>query len=360
MHRTIRVKSAADTAAFFQLFCSDTPSKRYAFGINEYAESLARIADIDGYIDDFTVKSDWLGKPVLRLADVAPDSLIVSCVTASFPVRALCNLAAAGILNYVDYFSLADASGGRLPQVSAITETRADFSQHAEDYAWVRRCLSDDASRETFDRLLDFRLKADLRAMTQFDYAAERQYFEPFLELGKAEVFVDGGGFDGYTSAEFARRNPSFSAIHLFEPSAETLAVARQRLASVSPVVFHQLGLYDRPTSLHFDSSAGSASRIAEDGSVIIEVARLDDVVAQPVSFVKMDLEGAELAALRGARQHIAADHPKLAVAVYHRPSDFWEIPRFVLGVCDDYRVFLRHYTEGWTETVMFFVPKRA
>ncbi len=49
---------------------------------------------------------------------------------------------------------------------------------------------------------------------------------------------------------------------------------------------------------------------------------------------------------------------PKLAVAVYHDPAHFWQVPEIILGVRNDYNVHLRHYTEGWTETVMVFVPK--
>jgi hypothetical protein len=70
-----------------------------------------------------------------------------------------------------------------------------------------------------------------------------------------------------------------------------------------------------------------------------------------------MDLEGWEIKALEGARQHIVADHPTLAIAVYHHPSDFWQIFEYVKNLRHDYNVFLRHYTEGWSETVMYFVP---
>lgn len=66
------------------------------------------------------------------------------------------------------------------------------------------------------------------------------------------------------------------------------------------------------------------------------------------LTFIKIDLEGWELKALYGAVRHIAEDHPKLAISVYHHAGDFWRIR-------DDYQVFLRHYTEGWSESVMYF-----
>ena len=71
-----------------------------------------------------------------------------------------------------------------------------------------------------------------------------------------------------------------------------------------------------------------------------------------------MDIEGGELAALEGARGSIEAHRPALAVCVYHRPSDFWTVPRTILSMSPDYLVYLRHYTESIYETVMYFVPK--
>ncbi|MCE2939940.1 MAG: FkbM family methyltransferase [Fimbriimonadaceae bacterium] len=86
----------------------------------------------------------------------------------------------------------------------------------------------------------------------------------------------------------------------------------------------------------------------------------IDEAVGEPISFVKMDIEGWELPALKGAKRHVLEDHPKLAVAVCHHPSDFWRIPEHILGVRDDYRIYLRHYREGWSETVMYFIPDSA
>jgi len=67
--------------------------------------------------------------------------------------------------------------------------------------------------------------------------------------------------------------------------------------------------------------------------------------------------EGWELQALRGASRHIANDYPALAISVYHHAGDFWRVYKLVMSIRRDYKVLLRHYTEGWSETVMFFLP---
>jgi hypothetical protein len=77
------------------------------------------------------------------------------------------------------------------------------------------------------------------------------------------------------------------------------------------------------------------------------------------VTFIKMDIEGSECNALAGAHETICRCHPRLAVAVYHHAGDLWRIPQLVLATRDDYSLYLRHYTEGVVETVMFFIPQK-
>jgi hypothetical protein len=69
-----------------------------------------------------------------------------------------------------------------------------------------------------------------------------------------------------------------------------------------------------------------------------------------------MDLEGWEMKALEGSRNHISRDRPKLAIAVYHDAPDFRLVHQFVGEFKHNYKCYLRHYTQGWSETVMFFV----
>ena len=71
-----------------------------------------------------------------------------------------------------------------------------------------------------------------------------------------------------------------------------------------------------------------------------------------------MDIEGAESFAIEGAKETILKCHPKLALSVYHKKDDFWKIPEQIFNIRKDYDIYLRHYTEGISETIMFFIPK--
>jgi FkbM family methyltransferase len=267
-------------------------------------------------------------------------------------------IADSGVVNFIDYFSFSDLSNGSIAQLTWISGMRLDHKDHKLDYQWVRELMTDQESITTFDSVMDFRLNATITSMNGFSFRVEQQYFEPFLNLSPGEVLVDGGGYDGYTTLEFVKRCPKYEAVHFFEPSAANLEKAKKKLSQINNIYYYELGLYERDATLCFNAGDGSSSRISDSGAEKVFVNALDAVVHSKVTFIKLDLEGAELFALNGMRKHILNDHPKLAVAVYHQPSDLRTIPKFILGLRDDYDVYLRHYTEGWSETIMFFVPK--
>ena len=68
-----------------------------------------------------------------------------------------------------------------------------------------------------------------------------------------------------------------------------------------------------------------------------------------------MDLEGWEMNALQGSRGHIKLDRPKLAIAVYHHAKDLRLTYEYINKFDHEYKLYLRHYTQGWSETVMYF-----
>ncbi len=108
-----------------------------------------------------------------------------------------------------------------------------------------------------------------------------------------------------------------YRKILLFEPSNYNMDLAKRRLATVRDIDFFPIGLSNTAGVLRFDQGNGSASSISDFGGEEIVVDTLDAAVIEPISFIKMDLEGWELPALEGARRHIRDNRPKLAIAAY-------------------------------------------
>jgi len=330
---------------------------KYVFGRNECAASIAGVVEVNGFIDDFTSEIEFLGKPVIRVEDLPKNAMVVSAVIGVRPITVQQRLINQGI-RQLDYFSFRKYSGTQTIPVWFLDDSIQDFDIHRERYDWIYSLLQDDKSRLEFNKIIHFRLTNDLKYMEGFTDAQHRQYFEDFLVLrSKGEVFVDVGCFDGYTSLEFIKLCPNYAAVHVFEPEPGNMATVKEKLAGYPRIYFHPYGLSNVSQTLRF-SAQGSSSRISDQGEIEIKVESLDDVLHEPFTFLKMDIEGEEISALEGAKQAIIKHHPRLAISVYHKVDALWRIPQCVLSYRDDYKIFLRHYTESFTETVMFFVPK--
>lgn len=130
------------------------------------------------------------------------------------------------------------------------------------------------------------------------------------------------------------------------------------KLADFENINYHNIGLSDEDKILKFFAD-GSASRISEFGTNFIHVRPLDDLNLCDTTFIKMDIEGGEVDAILGSKNTILKNHPRLAVSVYHKVDDFRVIPQLILSIRPDYDLYLRHYTEGVIETVMFFIPRK-
>jgi FkbM family methyltransferase len=331
---------------------------RFVQGATAHAASIAAQLDLDGIIDDVTAAGDFHGRPVIRTAEAPAGALVVSSILGRVST-AMAGLRAAG-LESLDYYAFHRHAGLPMKNPFFWEDFQAEFAANAAAYETLHARLADETSRRTLRDVVNFRRTADVAWLDGYEDRQDRQYFEGFLRLARdGETFVDVGGFDGFTSENFMRRCPGYRRVELFEPEPQNMARARARLAGRRDVGFHEIGLSDRRETLRI-SAEGSMSHLTSDGGSEIQLDRLDAVVEGPVTFIKMDIEGAERPAIAGAAGLIARDAPRLALAAYHRVDDLRRIPEQVLAIRSDYDLYLRHYTEGRDETVMFFQPRSA
>lgn len=199
-----------------------------------------------------------------------------------------------------------------------------------------------------------------LNAGEMLDNMQNRQYFDlPYFKPEQAECFVDGGCFDGKSSIQFIKWSGNKdSRVWVFEPDSVRYKICEMNLKNSGiNVKMIPKGIWDKEDELFFDETNAGCSEIAETGKSRINVTDLDSVLKdEKVTFIKFDIEGAELNGIVGAEQIIREQRPKLAICIYHRIEDIWTIPALLLKYNSEYKFYLGHYSVGTYDTVLYAV----
>jgi FkbM family methyltransferase len=239
-----------------------------------------------------------------------------------------------------------------------------DLFANREGYSTLAAELTDDRSREVLDAVIAYRLTADPLVLAEvIEQGSHWQgLYHPvgLFELGDNEVYIDAGAYDGDSIRWFKDRvRDRFHRIIAFEPDPRTYARLKQNFADDERVLAMNAGLHRKKAVLRFRDDASRGAIFTQDGENSIEVVALDEVLAGGrASYIKMNIEGAEIDALQGARNTIARWMPKLAISVYHRASDLWRIPRLVRELGTSYELFLRQHDGGVIETVLYAIAR--
>lgn len=223
----------------------------------------------------------------------------------------------------------------------------------------VYESLGDARSRVVFENILKYRATLDWTCLTRSlgEDSPKTQYFVPELQFSEHEVVVDCGAYNGDTVKLFYKNIPGCRVIALEPDERNFESLQKLKLKEFKPV---KAGAWSEDTILSFTDKGGgtSSGSIDASGNIEIVVKALDNLSeCQSATYIKMDIEGAELKALQGAEKIIKERRPKLAICLYHRPEDFFEIPLYIKSLNPDYNLFLHHHCTYWSwETVLYAV----
>jgi FkbM family methyltransferase len=189
------------------------------------------------------------------------------------------------------------------------------------------------------------------------------------IEAESGDVVIDAGACWGDTMLYFADKVGSQGKVYCFEFDADNLRILQSNLdlnpSLASSIKVIQKALWDKSGEvIDYLGNGPGTSLIHTDGQQAQQVSTLtidglvDEENLEKVDFIKMDIEGAELKALRGAEQTIRAFRPKLAISLYHNEDDFIVIPEYLNELDLGYEFFLDHFTIHREETVLFARPR--
>ena len=238
--------------------------------------------------------------------------------------------------------------------------TNRQFSiEHFEDFAVACAKLVDEESRDIFCSILRYRVTGEVSPRIKADIMG--QYYPRDILIFDTPVnFIDGGGYIGDTYRHLSQQ---FDIAHwvAFEPDPKNFTKLVQATRNLRiPSVLFPCGLSDRLAHVPFMTDQGAASHAAAEAggcAVSLTCLALDDVMhGYKPDYIKLDIEGAEIAALFGMRGTIEASRPCLAVSAYHQPDHLALVIETLAVLAPYAKLHIRQHGENAFDTVVYAV----
>ena len=291
------------------------------------------------------------------------------------------------------------------------------LTRNASHFYAARGLLEDETSRGLFDRLVLYRILGHMHVRLPFNTpenasqssAAQRYWREDTADIGPfgplaifdipgkerdlhikgwkenvmwtflyrqyyfdrdgiqiapqaADHVVDGGGCFGDTAIHFADTVGPDGHVYVFDPMPKHCAIMGEQVA-MNPELGARITIFPEGLAEHSNDVAPMPPNdVINPGARLVEsamrLATIDETVTRHdvprVDFIKLDIEGSELGALKGGEMTLRRWRPRLAISLYHRPEDFFAIPLWLESLNLGYRMFLDHYTIHHEETVLY------
>lgn len=256
-----------------------------------------------------------------------------------------------------------------IPDLTLLNVPGIDYQfiwNHISEFDFLYHLLSDDWSRRTLINLLNYKITHDLQLIKQICDDSVNQYFDKeLIDFSDVKTFVDCGAYTGDTIDSLLNKyHFDGGEVLCFETDEGNFSILKQHISEIEKKYnikgrCYNLAVWSKTDTLHFNAIGSGSGFIDPAANIKVCAEPLDKILAkEKVDFIKMDIEGAEINAIAGAFNIIQENCPILAISVYHKPEDLFQIPMLIKAFNPNYKLYLRHYREySITETVCYAIP---
>jgi FkbM family methyltransferase len=221
--------------------------------------------------------------------------------------------------------------------------------------------FDDDLSKDIINTRIDAFTSGDVAKVFDIKLTDNQYFSKDCVALTDSEVFIDCGAYDGDSIRAFLNcTQGKYKQIIAIEPDPCNFQKLYAMAVRDDLVGFRGIKSVTGASNgtISFAVNLGTSSKVSEvnEGLDTIEMRmlKLDNLYNEKPTYIKMDIEGAELDTLKGCERIIKDLKPKLAICVYHKPFDIFDIPKYLKSLVPEYKFKLRQHQLGFCEVVLY------
>lgn len=317
---------------------------------------------VDCFIDSDETKigKSFYGKKIKSLTQIPQNATVFILANPKYGIHERLSERDIQRYMYVDPNILFDYKHGYFEGV------RNKLKQNRFAIEKAYNLCEDKKSCNVFESVLQHRIEHRLDLIEKvYDC---NQYFGNDLIRKLDGNVVDCGAFTGDTLIRFLKQLEGQSEYQYYAFEAESdnyeFILSWCKENHINNVEVYNIAVWDHEETLAFRHDCNDekvAGRIAAEGDNIKKVNgnSLDNILGNvQIDMIMMDIEGAEIKALRGAKKCIRKNMPCLAISAYHQIEHLWEIPLMIKELDEDYQIYFRHHRWNLHDTVCYAIPR--
>jgi FkbM family methyltransferase len=353
------------------------PDKIFLYGVGGFATEIAATLEkfeikILGFIDHVQAPpGDWAGykyAPFFNVDEVSltRDSTVIIAVhnfhgdLQQIVKRIFQVDSHVQIISPVELTNHLSIAGAHIENYW-LTSDQGLFDRNEAQIQAFRTLLSDEKSKLLLEQIIEYRRGGQIDALPKTEIL-EHQYIPMDLPTPPPNIrMVELGAYTGDNLREFVRRGLNIEFALSLEPDLQNFSSLVSTIAELGlrNVFALPLAGWDQTETLLFNDTGDAGAVMVKSGGSSITATSIDQFVGKSeINFIKMDIEGAELNAIQGAKNIIIQQEPHLAISVYHKPDDLWTIGLMIEEFSNGkYDYFLRQYGQQLFDTILYAIP---
>ena len=239
------------------------------------------------------------------------------------------------------------------PEVPVVGEevfTLQFAKEHKNEIEQVYSLLADDFSKKVFEEIIKYKLDGEISHLINAETTEEEMM--SLFDFNENETVLDLGAYNGDTVLKFTSLLGKWNKVYALEPDEKNFKKLIKNTEQLQDIVYINKAISQKCENVFFNSAGGRNSRVGKGKEI---PATSIDAFNESFTFIKMDVEGQEAAAIQGAVGTLK-QRPKMLISAYHRSEDIYRLPLLVHSINPEYKIYLRHlkYIPAWDTNYCF------